>query len=145
MKHSLLATITMLGAISAAAPEAQGQCPLSFADAATYGVGRQPGQIAVADFNGDGRPDLAVANSSTSNVSILLGNGNGTFPENPTNYETGSAPWVVAAGDFNADGRPDLAFASHNRNEVLIGLGNGDGGVDGSDVEAFFERWVDGC
>jgi hypothetical protein len=54
----------------------------------------------VGDFNGDGVPDLAVANSLSHNVSVLLGNGDGTFRA-AQNYGAGTAPVFVAVGDFN--------------------------------------------
>src|SRR5438132_1144423 len=68
--------------------------------------------VAVADFNGDGIPDLAVANiggqvDPLGSLSILLGNGDGTFQARKS-YAAGGNPFVVAVGDFNGDGIPDL-------------------------------------
>ena len=63
------------------------------------------------DFNGDGRTDLAVANNGSSDVSVLLGNGDGTFQAQVT-YAVGSDPVAIVAGDFNGDGRTDLAVAN---------------------------------
>jgi len=54
------------------------QCPLSFAAAPSYTAGSTPFSVAVGDFNADGRPDLVVANRDSNNVSILLGNANGS-------------------------------------------------------------------
>ena len=82
-----------------------------------------PVSVAVGDFNGDGRPDLAVANSVSNNVSILLGNANGTFQAR-VNYAVRNGPSSVAVGDFNADGRPDLAVANSSSQNVSILLGN---------------------
>src|SRR5438094_2892617 len=66
----------------------------------------------VADFNGDGKLDLAVTPWNFSDVvSILLGNGDGTF-QAPVEFATGSDPFGLAAGDFNDDGRLDLAVAN---------------------------------
>src|SRR5207247_5690349 len=90
-----------------------------------------PRSVAVADFNGDGKLDLAVANSNTgSNVSILLGKGDGTFQAAmnfPMNVPVGSAPFSVAVGDFNGDGKLDLATANEGSANVSILLGDGTG------------------
>jgi len=67
-------------------------------------TGDDPISIAVADLNGDGKPDLAIADEYTG-VSILLGNGNGTFRP-PVNYVAGTYCTAVAVGDFNGDGIP---------------------------------------
>jgi hypothetical protein len=86
----------------------------------------------VGDFNGDAVPDVAVANALSNGVSVLLGNGDGTF-QGPRNFESGASPFVVAVGDFNGDGRQDLVvsngtFAPDRLNGfVSVLLGNGDG------------------
>ena len=67
--------------------------------------------MAVGDFDGDGKPDLAVANALSDNVSVLLGNGDGSF-QAAKNFGAGSYPVSVAVGDFNGDGKPDLAVAN---------------------------------
>jgi FG-GAP-like repeat/Divergent InlB B-repeat domain/FG-GAP repeat len=99
---------------------------LSFAAAVNYGAGDRPTSIAAGDFNGDGHLDLAVANEFTDNVSILLGNGDGTF-NTAVNYAAGDYPSSVAAGDFNGDGHLDLAVANYVSYNVSILIGNGDG------------------
>jgi len=91
----------------------------SFGAATNFAVGPDPISVAVGDFNADGRPDLAVANLNSSNVSILLGNANGTFQAR-VNYAVGTSPISVAVGDFNADGRPDLAVANNNSDNVSV-------------------------
>src|SRR5207249_8489811 len=88
--------------------------------------------VAVGDFNGDGKPDLAAVGSA--NVSILLGKGDGTF-QAPVSYGAGTNPVSVAVGDFNGDGKLDLAVANEglkamptdSRCSVSVLLGNGDG------------------
>jgi large repetitive protein len=89
-------------------------------------VGTTPQGIITADFNGDGKLDLAVANSGSNTVSILLGNGDGTFTTKSTPAAGSGSNWLVA-GDFNEDGILDLAVANLNANTVSILLGNGDG------------------
>ena len=91
-----------------------------------YAVGATPYSVAVGDFNGDGKPDLAVTNYSSFSVSVLLGNGEGTF-QPAVNYATGNYPFSVAVGDFNGDGKLDLVVANFGGNSVSVLLGNGDG------------------
>jgi hypothetical protein len=97
-------------------------------------TGVDPYFVAVGDFNGDGIPDLAVANNcgtdptckSAGTVSILLGNGDGTFTAKAS-PATGNGPLSIAVGDFNRDGKLDLAVANGSSNSISILLGNGDG------------------
>jgi hypothetical protein len=90
------------------------------------GAGTNPRSIAIGDFNGDGKSDLAVANLSSNNVSILLGTGTGTFGA-ATNFTVGTSPTSVAIGDFNGDGISDLAVANDGSTTVSILLGTGTG------------------
>jgi hypothetical protein len=98
----------------------------------TYDAGSSPSAVAVGDFNGDGKQDLAVANYYSANVSVLLGKGDGTFLP-AVNYAAGVGPDAVAVGDFNGDGKPDLAVANlgtypyYSDSSVSVLLGNGDG------------------
>jgi FG-GAP-like repeat/Abnormal spindle-like microcephaly-assoc'd, ASPM-SPD-2-Hydin/FG-GAP repeat len=93
----------------------------------TYSTSQGPTSIAVGDFNGDGKLDVAVAAVlSNSQVSVLLGNGDGTF-QSPTNYQSGSGPISIAAADLNGDGKLDLAVANEYSNSLSILIGNGDG------------------
>jgi Bacterial Ig-like domain (group 3)/FG-GAP-like repeat/Abnormal spindle-like microcephaly-assoc'd, ASPM-SPD-2-Hydin len=73
----------------------------------------------VADFNADGVLDLAVANQSSNSVSVLLGNGDGTF-QAASIYVTGTVPVSVAVGDFNGDGALDLVTANRTSNTISI-------------------------
>jgi len=91
-------------------------------------VGNQPESVAIGDFNKDGNQDFATANQSPKNVSIRLGNGDGSFtsPSIPE-VSVGNVPTSVAIGDFNNDGNQDFATANLNSNQVSIRLGNGEG------------------
>ena len=82
--------------------------------------------MAVGDVNGDGKPDIVVANDDSNTVSVLLGNGNGTFQAQQT-FATGTDPSSVAVGDVNGDGKPDLVVANDGSNTVSVLLGNGNG------------------
>ena len=91
-------------------------------------VGTNPYSVAVADFNGDGIQDLAVANNGSGNVSILLGNGNGTFTNASASPIAVGSTFALATGDFNGDGIPDLAVTNYAvSGTVRLLLGNGDG------------------
>src|SRR5438093_2799560 len=68
-----------------------------------FDAGSGPLSVAVADFDRDSHLDLAVANYFSDNVSVLLGNGDGSF-QTARNFPAGSEPYSVAAGDFDGDG-----------------------------------------
>jgi len=92
-----------------------------------YAAGVQPWSVAVADFNGDGNLDLAIADNSGGTVAVLLGNGNGTFGT-PTVYTVSGAAFVaIIAADFNGDGKLDLAVTDTGHDTVSVLLGNGNG------------------
>src|SRR5262249_22957826 len=82
-------------------------------------TGRGSRGVAVADFNGDGVPDLAVANAFSATVSVLLNQGDGTFRP-PANFSAGGNPNAVIVGDFNGDGIPDLATVNTTDNAVSV-------------------------
>jgi hypothetical protein len=98
----------------------------TFQAAIEYAAGSNPDAIAAGDFNGDGKLDLAVANFSGDNVTILLGKGDGAFGA-PVEFPTGSSPDSIAIGDFNHDGHLDLAVSNYGSNNVSVLLGKGDG------------------
>jgi len=84
------------------------------------GAGTGPYSIAVADFNLDGVPDVVTANFMTSNASVLLGIGDGSFEEPIDAGSTGMFSYGVAAGDFNGDTKPDLATCNAVSNDVTV-------------------------
>src|SRR6478609_3067263 len=114
-----------------------------FASNTRIPVGAGPASIAVSDFNGDGKKDLAVANKTDKNISVLLGNGAGGFANAPgspllMDPDGYGGPGLITAGDFNGDGKLDILYAddrffqlgpmSYASGPTLaIRLGNGDG------------------
>jgi len=94
-----------------------------------FPVGTAPGSVEIADLNGDGRPDIIVANEQSNNVTILLGDGRGGFIQaKGSPFPAGHDPNDIAIGDFNRDGKLDLAFANHEEKHLTVLLGNGQGG-----------------
>src|SRR5262245_47952045 len=98
----------------------------SFNPAVNYPIGINPSAEAVGDFNGDGFMDVATANSGSNNVSMLLGNGDGTF-QAARHFDGGVGPAAVAVGELNGDGRLDVVTANADSNTLSVLLGNGDG------------------
>jgi hypothetical protein len=91
---------------------------------ATTIPGLNPATVAAADLNGDGRMDLVVAGLVSGAVSVLFGNGDGSFRP-PTTFAEGTGASSVGVGDVNGDGKPDLILVSSNNVLVLPGKGNG--------------------
>lgn len=93
-----------------------------------FGLGqsRSPLEIVVGDFNGDGKPDLATANFSSNDVSILIGNGLGGL-EAAYSIGVGANPSSLAAGDLNSDGKLDLVTVNYSSQNITTLLGNGAG------------------
>jgi len=106
----------------------------NFQNAVNFAAGPSPLSIAAGDFNGDGHLDLAVANfvekATPGQVSVLMGNGDGTFRP-PVQFTAGVVPQAIAVGDINGDGRPDLVVANDGYGnipgKVGVLLGQGDG------------------
>jgi len=105
-----------------------GDGTFSLAENSTFATGSNPWAIVAADFNGDGKLDLAVANEDDSTLTILLGNGDGTFtPASGSPVAVGSGPYSLTTGDLNSDGKLDPVVANQNGSTLTILLGNGDG------------------
>lgn len=106
-----------------------------------FATGPAPVGLAAVDWNKDGKMDLVVVNSGADaahKVSILIGNGDGTFQPH---QDIPGAPNAtsIAVGDFNHDGNPDIATSSHSPvNAVYVSLGNGKGGVLAQKVTSGF-------
>ena len=128
--HLDLAVANQDGFVSVYLGDGQG----NFQSAVNYAAGPDPISLAAGDFNGDHIPDLAIANfidsQTTGTVSVLLGNGNGTF-QAPVAYASGLVPQAVATGDVNGDGNLDLVVANDGygniAGDVSVLLGNGNG------------------
>lgn len=100
---------------------------LSWVNSQTPATATAPSSVVVGDFNGDGIPDVAVTNSSSNNLTILLGNGDGTFTASSSNPSAGTVPFYITSGDFNRDGKTDLVVINVLSDNLTILLGNGDG------------------
>ncbi len=92
-----------------------------------FPVGMQPYGIAIADFNGDTRKDIAVSNSTGNSVSVLLRDSLGGFAT-PSTFAVGNSPYFLTAGDFNGDGKSDLAVVNSADNNLSVMLSDGTGG-----------------
>src|SRR5271163_1709962 len=130
--------------IKKAAPAKPESGSVNFQPALTYNTGGygplcSPWSLAVADVNGDGKPDLVVTHfcgagnswdATHGDFGVMLGNGDGSFQPVQTTYLSQGASYV-AIGDVNGDGKPDLVIASccesNNDGELAVLLGNGDG------------------
>src|SRR6185312_12067279 len=108
----------------------------TFQPQATFTAGQGPKFVAVADVNGDGKPDLVVADAYSSAggncIDVLLGNGNGTFAARQS-YFTGiiARPFSVAVADMNGDGKLDLVSANEGSNSASVLLNSGNGNFTG--------------
>ena len=117
------------GAAGALAPSPAGSpAPFGEARRVPLGAGRQPGALAVGDFDRDGRVDVAVGADGTADVTILLGDGRGGLRPG-ARVPAGPHPTEMVAADFNRDGAADLAIANHESPDLVVLLGDGKGGL----------------
>jgi FG-GAP-like repeat/FG-GAP repeat len=117
-KALLIPVLLVVAACSAAASD--------FRTLRTFPAGGGVYSVAVADFNGDGKLDVAAATwgQGVFHVAIMFGNGDRTF-QSPVSYAVGSEPTQIVAADFNHDGHPDLAVAYMDGLQILINNGDG--------------------
>ena len=128
----LVSALAGLALLATAAPApAQTATFAAVVNTATGGSGSSPTSVAVADVNGDGKPDALLANVNTSTLAVLLGNGAGGFTLQAASPSTGgnaTSPTSVAVADVNGDGKPDALLANSGSSTLAVLLGNGAGG-----------------
>jgi FG-GAP-like repeat len=126
MRKPILAAVLSMACLRCA-PALPGGGPAG--EPSRFATGTAPGSVEVADLNGDGKPDLAVANRQSRDVTVLLGNGRGGFtPAKGSPFPAGPEPNDIAFGDLNRDGKLDLAIANHTAKHLTVLLGDGRGG-----------------
>ena len=97
-----------------------------------FAAGHLPSDIAITDMNGDGNPDLVIADHQSPFITILLGDGKGGFrpaPGSPVDVHSHPHPHGVVAADFNEDGHSDVVTDSWGTNQIELLLGDGRGGL----------------
>jgi glucose/arabinose dehydrogenase len=99
---------------------------LQFASPVFYTVGAEPHSVAIADMNNDGLSDLVAGNSASNSVSVLRGNGNGTFAPQAS-FGAGGRVKLANVGDFDEDGKLDVVTANESTSTISLLRGNGDG------------------
>lgn len=100
--------------------------PVNFAAPVDYGTGTLPFANAVGSFRNNGILDVAVCNYNSNNVSVLLGNGDGTF-QTAVEYPVGTEPSAITVADLNNDGYPDIAVADEIGKTIAVMINNADG------------------
>lgn len=104
--------------------------PLCYSEPFNYAASSLPYDISSADFNNDGKVDIAVVNAGTDTLSVILNSGNGVFTAT-SNYKVGLNPWRVITLDLNSDGNIDIVTVNStngsNLCDISVLLGNGTG------------------
>jgi hypothetical protein len=127
---SIAVALGFVVALFVAVPASASLPPVSFSAPTTYeSSGPFPFTVAIADLNGDAKPDVVVVNSSSSTAAVLLGNGGGGFGPATTYPIGGAFSYSIATGDLNGDGNPDVVVTNINSNTVSVLLGDGLGGL----------------
>jgi len=121
MKRNIIMFAVMLMLAQVWGVSAQSQS-VNLTAGGEYKVGKRPVSIAVADFNKNGNPDLAIANKKSNDVVILKGDGKGEFKKVRTITSVVN-PTSIIVGDFNKDGKIDLAVANKKSNSVTVLFG----------------------
>jgi hypothetical protein len=106
-----------------------GSTTASYAAGQTFTAGTSSAQLAVADFDGDGKPDVVITNFTDNTVSVLInttatGSSTVTFNAGQT-FTVGTAPYAIAVGDYNGDGKPDIAVSDSSNVAVLLNTTTG--------------------
>ena len=103
----------------------------SFTEKTDFAAGSSPRNVAVSDFDGDGKSEMAVVNVNSNTVSIFrnTGTGGNTSFATKVDYTTGSSPYSVAVADVDRDGKLDLITANYNSNTVSVFRNSTTGGV----------------
>src|SRR5690349_294850 len=123
--HSQLFLLICLNVMNLSLCAGVASATLGFSSPVFNATGSEPLSVAIGDFNHDGISDLAVADFGSDQISVLLGNGDGTFQSAINQAVT--TPKSVAVGDFNHDGNLDIVAVENKANSVAVLLGNGDG------------------
>jgi hypothetical protein len=124
MKNTILIAILIISLTGCSFSQTQ----KSGFDIITITVGKGAASVEIADFNKDGKPDIAVANTEDSSLTILLNAGNRKFIQAPGSpFYAGHFPNDIAIADFNKDGNADIALSNHEKKYVTVLLGNGKG------------------
>jgi hypothetical protein len=111
-----------VGLLTVGVPTALADTPVDFLAPRDHAFPGLPAAVAIADFNGDSRPDLAVVDYSTDSVAVIVTGAGGAF----SSITVGSQPRDLAIADFNGDSRPDITTANQGSSDVAVLLGNGD-------------------
>lgn len=123
--HTIKTAFLVSGILTLWLAAARGQSA-NFVLASTPVVGNGPDAVAVADVNGDGKPDLIAASYGSKSLTVLLNNGGGIFTSN-TSYATPVGSTCLVAADVNGDGKLDLIYASSDNNTLTVLTNNGSG------------------